>query len=134
MLQVRKQISLWRIFIFEKRQTILGDFHKPIWVIEPDDIEFILKAEAELNLLFVEFIEDDAVVDALNWNLFAVLFVVEFLSTLNHFSETNRLDAGQLFGAIKINSSFLSVWLYFKQHDVFRCCISKKQAFEEFKV
>src|SRR6476660_3251521 len=82
------------------RQRMLADPEIPVRMSDPFRIDLVLEAEAEAEVRATQqFIENDAVVDALDPHLASVTFIEQLVAAPLNLREANRRDAEKRLGA-----------------------------------
>src|SRR4051794_12832465 len=101
----------------EKRERMFADSKVPIRMINPCDIEIILKPKLQIQIRpMTQLIENDAIIDPLNSDFAPVAIVEQPAAALFNFGHANGSNAEELFGSGKIHASFLFFRIDVDQH------------------
>jgi len=88
-------------------------------VAGPFELEVIGPGEGDCDLFAFEFVEDDAVVDAVDGGFDAVAIVEELIAAFDELGDTDGADAVDAFGADEVAEGFLVLGVDFEEDDVF---------------
>ncbi len=101
----------------EKRERMLADPVIPVRMIDPSDIEMILKSKVQIQVRpMTQFIKNDAVVNPFDPYFFSVPVVKQLPAVLLDFGHANRSNAEERFGSGEIHARFLFFRVDVEQH------------------
>src|SRR4051794_2157581 len=117
--------------MIEVWQRKLADAEVPVGVPCPFDLEWIAVIEGQLDLLALEFVDDGAVVNAVDGNVPVAVSVVELASPLHDLPDIYHRNAKHARGECEISLGFLVPWIDFEQDDIFRIMVGDDRTMQE---
>src|ERR1700751_4485533 len=85
----------------------------------PFDIEVVAEVERQRDSLALQFIDDGAVVNALDRNLLAILLIEELAVLLADLRDADGSNAEHLLGQQEVGTRLLLFGMDFHQDDIF---------------
>jgi len=88
-------------------QGEFADLEKPVGMPHPFQIQIFIPAKAGLHVHAQQFIENKAVIDALDGDFPALVAVEQFPPAVDHFGHAHRANPEILLAEVKIDAGFL---------------------------
>ena len=120
--------------VLEPGDRKLAETEEPVGVASPLDIEVVCPGEGDHSFLAFEFVEDCAVVDAMDGSPDAIAIIEELAALLFYFRDADGSDAVDAFGADEVADGLLPVGVDLEEHHVFGGVVVEDSFTEEAMV